>query len=110
MPVSPAELIGLLLHHAWYFITIYLFIPKAWLALAFYVVSQATGGLLIALAFVLNHNGMEILTVEESHKMDFFAQQVVTGRDIMTINPSFQWCVDWFCGGLNYQIEHHVSN
>ncbi|CAG8468096.1 8621_t:CDS:2 [Paraglomus brasilianum] len=108
MPVTPVEFIGLVVHHVWYFVTLYLFVPKTWLALTFYFTSQAMGGLLIALVFALNHNGMKILTMEESHKMDFFAQQVVTGRDVIASNPSFQWCIDWFCGGLNYQIEHHL--
>jgi fatty acid desaturase len=36
--------------------------------------------------------------------MEFFEIQVITGRDV-TLSP----LGDWFMGGLNYQIEHHVN-
>ncbi|KAI7902692.1 delta-6-fatty acid desaturase [Cokeromyces recurvatus] len=69
----------------------------------FFLISQATTGYTLALVFALNHNGMPIITEEKAEKMEFFEIQVVTGRDV-SMSP----LGDWFMGGLNYQIEHHV--
>ncbi|CAO3634273.1 unnamed protein product [Mucor fragilis] len=69
----------------------------------FFLVSQATTGYTLALVFALNHNGMPVISEEKAETMEFFEIQVVTGRDV-TLSP----LGDWFMGGLNYQIEHHV--
>lgn len=69
----------------------------------FFLVSQATTGYTLALVFALNHNGMPVITEEKAESMEFFEIQVVTGRDV-SLSP----IGDWFMGGLNYQIEHHV--
>ncbi|CAO0796171.1 unnamed protein product [Mucor circinelloides] len=69
----------------------------------FFLVSQATTGYTLALVFALNHNGMPVISEEKAETMEFFEIQVVTGRDV-TLTP----LGDWFMGGLNYQIEHHV--
>ncbi|KAI8071373.1 delta-6-desaturase [Gongronella butleri] len=69
----------------------------------FFVVSQATTGYALALVFAMNHSGMPVLTQEQAQKMEFYEIQVVTARDV-TLGA----LGDWFCGGLNYQIEHHV--
>nr|ABB96724.1 delta-6 fatty acid desaturase [Rhizopus stolonifer]AII32481.1 delta 6 desaturase [synthetic construct] len=69
----------------------------------FFLVSQATTGYTLALVFALNHNGMPVITEEKAESMEFFEIQVITGRDV-TLSP----LGDWFMGGLNYQIEHHV--
>nr|AFD18732.1 delta-6 fatty acid desaturase [Rhizopus arrhizus] len=69
----------------------------------FFLVSQATTGFTLALVFALNHNGMPVITEEKVESMEFFEIQVITGRDV-TLSP----LGDWFMGGLNYQIEHHV--
>lgn len=49
------------------------------------------------------HNGMPVFTMNEFQDMDFFSLQVVTGRDVKP--TAF---ANWFTGGLNYQIEHHI--
>ncbi|KAI8988288.1 delta-6-fatty acid desaturase [Mycotypha africana] len=69
----------------------------------FFLISQATTGYTLALVFALNHNGMPVITEEKAEKMEFFEIQVVTGRDV-----SMNTLGDWFMGGLNYQIEHHL--
>lgn len=43
-----------------------------------------------------SHNGMEIYTDDK----DFVTAQLVSTRNI---HPGV--IMDWFCGGLNYQIE-----
>lgn len=55
----------------------------------------------LAAVFWVNHIGMPL--IRESSKMHNFEQQVVTSRTIS--NPKY---LDWFYGGLNFQIEHHL--
>ncbi|CDS09066.1 hypothetical protein LRAMOSA10426 [Lichtheimia ramosa] len=71
--------------------------------LLFFLVSQTTTGYLLALVFALNHNGMPVISQEKAENMEFYEIQVITGRDV-SMGP----LGDWFMGGLNYQIEHHV--
>ncbi|KAI8849477.1 fatty acid desaturase-domain-containing protein [Chytridium lagenaria] len=71
--------------------------------LLFIAVSQMTCGILLALVFSVNHNGMPVYTKKGIQKINFYELQVLTGRDVHS-NPF----VDWFTGGLNYQIEHHM--
>lgn len=72
-------------------------------ALGFFFISQAICGFLLAVVFSLNHNGMPILSQEESIDTEFYRKQILTGRDI---HPTL--FSTWFTGGLNYQIEHHL--
>ncbi|CAI2192070.1 20408_t:CDS:2 [Funneliformis geosporum] len=107
MPISLTEQLSIAMHYVWYFY-IFSFISSWKLMVTFFFASQVICGILLALVFALNHNGMAILTEEEAREMDFFVEQVITGRDIIALNPKLQFVVDWFCGGLNYQIEHHL--
>ncbi|KAJ3101890.1 hypothetical protein HDU97_001003 [Phlyctochytrium planicorne] len=96
------ELSTLGLHWLWYFgVAFGLCSPLR--ALLFIFVSQTVSGILLALVFSVNHNGMPVYSTKASSKFNFYELQVVTGRDV--INSPF---VDWFTGGLNYQIEHHM--
>lgn len=72
-----------------------------WKALLFLGIHQAVFGLFLGLVFVSNHTGMPILEKEE--QMDFLSRQVLTARNIKG-NP----LLDFWYGGLNYQIEHHL--
>ncbi|KAJ3094868.1 hypothetical protein HK100_005994 [Physocladia obscura] len=72
-------------------------------ALLFLFCSECGCGVLLAFVFVVNHNGMPVYTAAEAKKFDFYELQVRTGRDV--ISNIFS---DWFTGGLNYQIEHHM--
>ncbi|KAI9318584.1 delta-6-fatty acid desaturase [Dichotomocladium elegans] len=69
----------------------------------FFFISQTVTGYCLALVFALNHNGMPVISQEKAEGMEFFEIQVVTGRDV-----ELNAFGDWFMGGLNYQIEHHV--
>ncbi|KAF9947231.1 hypothetical protein BGZ70_002803 [Mortierella alpina] len=71
--------------------------------LVYFLVSQAVCGNLLAIVFSLNHNGMPVISKEEAVEMDFFTKQIITGRDV---HPGL--FANWFTGGLNYQIEHHL--
>jgi fatty acid desaturase len=71
----------------------------------FVVLSQSFAGYMLAMVFALNHNGMPVITKEQAESMEFFEIQVVTSR-----NVKMGWLGTWFMGGLNYQIDHHVSS
>ncbi|CAO3687825.1 unnamed protein product [Rhizopus stolonifer] len=90
-------------HWALFAFCIYSWCSNIYHMILFFLISQATTGYTLALVFALNHNGMPVITEEKADSMEFFEIQVITGRDV-TLSP----LGDWFMGGLNYQIEHHV--
>jgi fatty acid desaturase len=51
--------------------------------------------------FIPNHMGMRRL--DEKHEVSYLEQQVTTSRNIA--NPAL---LDFYYGGLNSQIEHHL--
>ncbi len=71
------------------------------LALAFAAVHQAVFGLYNSSVFASNHKGMPL--VREGERLDFLREQVLTSRDVDG-HPF----TDFWYGGLNYQIEHHL--
>lgn len=60
---------------------------------------QILAGFMLALVFVQSHNGMEVYMGGK----DFVSAQLVSTRNIDST-----LFMDWFTGGLNYQIEHHL--
>ncbi|NBE50575.1 acyl-CoA desaturase [Streptomyces sp. YC537] len=71
-------------------------------ALAFAVLHQALFGLHLGMAFAPNHKGME-MPDGYGARWGHLRRQVLTSRNIRG-GP----LTDWFLGGLNYQIEHHL--
>jgi fatty acid desaturase len=65
------------------------------------LVHQATFGVYNVLIFAPNHKGMPNVT--EDRRLDFLREQVLTARNVRG-HP----LVDFWYGGLNYQIEHHL--
>merc|ERR1711988_1171085 len=63
-------------------------------------------GLFLALVFGLGHNGMAVYDAET--RPDFWKLQVTTTRNIIGGHGFPQWFVDWLCGGLQYQVDHHL--
>lgn len=100
-----AELAGLALHYVWYMVLVAAIAMSAsFLKAAFFVaVSQAAGGVLLGVVFAVGHNAMDVLTLDELRAVDFVRLQVRTTRNV---DPF--WFTDWFTGGLNYQVEHHI--
>jgi acyl-lipid Delta6-acetylenase / acyl-lipid (9-3)-desaturase len=93
------EKLGLIGHYAALFAILYQMpIPNAF---AYFLVSQMSCGLFLALVFGLGHNGMAVYPADQ--RPDFWKLQVSTTRNV-TSNPF----VDWFCGGLQYQVDHHL--
>ncbi|MET7692944.1 acyl-CoA desaturase [Streptomyces sp. NPDC005483] len=71
-------------------------------ALAFAVIHQALFGLHLGMAFAPNHKGME-MPDPDGESWGHLRRQVLTSRNIRG-----GILTDWFLGGLNYQIEHHL--
>ncbi|CAO3599524.1 unnamed protein product [Absidia cylindrospora] len=89
----------------WILFTVWnvLFVGSITNMIMFFLVSQAVTGYALAFVFAMNHNGMPVISQEQAEDMEFYEIQVITGRAV-TLSP----LGDWFFGGLNYQIEHHV--
>ena len=71
------------------------------LTLLFVAIQQGTFGLFNASVFASNHKGMEL--VHAGEERGFLLDQVLTSR-----NVHGRWYTDFWYGGLNYQIEHHL--
>ena len=70
-------------------------------AVCYFVLAQTSCGIMLATVFGLGHNGMAVYPADE--RPDFWKLQVSTTRNV-TSTPF----VDWFCGGLQYQVDHHL--
>ncbi len=71
------------------------------MAVLFILVHQALLGVHLGAAFAPNHKGMPSPGPDE--RWDHVHKQVLTSRNVRG-----GWVTDWFLGGLNYQIEHHL--
>jgi len=94
------ELAFFLARTALYLSLVFWLMPP-WVALAFLGVQLAVFGVYMGAAFAPNHKGMPILPRDT--KVDFLNRQVRTSRNV----TGGSW-VDYFMGGLNHQIEHHL--
>jgi len=72
-----------------------------WQALLFIMVHQALFGIFLGSAFAPNHKGMPVL--EKGSRIDFLRRQVLTSRNVRG-----GFLNDFWYGGLNYQVEHHL--
>jgi len=70
-------------------------------AFCYFMLAQTACGLFLALVFGLGHNGMAVYPADQ--RPDFWKLQVTTTRNVTS-----NWFVDWFCGGLQYQVDHHL--
>ena len=90
MVISTAAYFGILFHAlSW------------WKAAVFFVVHYLLTGLYLGTVFATNHKGMPLINGKE--RPDFLRMQVLTTRNVKG-NP----IIDFWTGGLNYQIEHHL--
>ncbi len=74
---------------------------EAWQAVLFIITHQGLMGVYMGLVFAPNHKGMPIL--DKGSRVGYLRRQVITARDVRS-HP----IGDFFYGGLNYQIEHHL--
>jgi len=94
-----SEKLMLICHYIW--VAALLFQMPFLRAIGFFFFSQFSCGLFLALVFGLGHNGMSVYDAAE--RPDFWKLQVTTTRNVCS-----NWFVDWFCGGLQYQVDHHL--
>merc|ERR1712147_131478 len=102
IPYEWMERLSLILHYVWYFAVAYS-APSLTDALLYIVLSNVSCGLSLALVFGLGHNGMAVY--DAAHRPDYWKLQVTTTRNVTQDSLGF---VHWFCGGLDYQVEHHL--
>jgi fatty acid desaturase len=75
-------------------------------SIGYFFLATCSSGLFLALVFGLGHNGMA--TYDASTRPDFWKLQVTTTRNITGGHGIPQCFVDWLCGGLQYQVDHHL--
>ncbi|OEJ23782.1 delta-6 fatty acid desaturase [Streptomyces agglomeratus] len=102
-PVRARVLEGSLLvvHLAGYFAFL-LAVMSPGKAVVFALLHHALFGLHLGMAFAPNHKGME-MPDPDGERWGHLRRQVVTSRNVRG-----GILTDWFLGGLNYQIEHHL--
>jgi cytochrome b involved in lipid metabolism/fatty acid desaturase len=101
------EKLGIALHYVWVFIVSTGFGNWSWwYSLAFFLLMTCSCGLLLAIVFGLGHNGMATYNAQD--RPDFWNLQVTTTRNVVGGHGFPQAFVDWFCGGLQYQVDHHL--
>jgi len=86
------------LHWLWYFTVLYFASNRV----LFFLISQLLPGFGIAIVVFFNHYACHHFK-DTTEEFDFVELQLRTTRDM---NPGV--VTDWICGGLNYQIEHHL--
>ena len=91
----------LLLTHVILYLACVFLLLGWWQAILFVLVHQTLTGFYLGSIFAPNHKGMPVL--EKESRMDFLHRQVLTARNIHA-HP----VTDFWYGGLNYQIEHHL--
>lgn len=93
---------ALLLLHLAAYLSLLLIVLSPVKALLFVLLHQALFGLHLGMAFAPNHKGME-MPDPDGERWGHVRRQVLTSRNIRG-----GLLTDWFLGGLNYQIEHHL--
>ncbi|WP_329112630.1 fatty acid desaturase family protein [Streptomyces sp. NBC_01353] len=95
---------ALLLAHVAGYATLLLTTLTVGQALVFALIHQMLLGLHLGMAFAPNHKGMEMPDAHpDGDSWGHLRRQVLTSRNIRG-----GILTDWFLGGLNYQIEHHL--
>ena len=98
---------GIALHYVWMFALSSGFGRFSILySLMYFMIATCSCGLFLAVVFGLGHNGME--TYDADNRPDFWKLQVTTTRNVIGGHGFSQSFVDWFCGGLQYQVDHHL--
>jgi fatty acid desaturase/predicted heme/steroid binding protein len=101
------EKTGVALHHTWMLVLSSGFgrFSIAY-SLMYFFTATCSCGLFLALVFGLGHNGMAVYDADK--RPDFWKLQVTTTRNITGGHGFPQAFVDWLCGGLQYQVDHHL--
>ncbi|GAA2979988.1 fatty acid desaturase family protein [Streptomyces fulvorobeus] len=94
--------LGLLTLHLAVYLTVVFTVLPAGMGIAFVAVHQGVFGFYMGLMFAPNHKGLPVRDGEEE-ELDWLTRQVITSRNLVPNRVT-----DFFYGGLNYQIEHHL--
>ncbi len=95
----PVEIVLVIVHYVW-FLGLPIYFLGIWQALLFILIQQALFGIYYASVTASNHKGMPTLI---DGNLGFLRQQVLTSRNVRS-HP----LIDFWYGGLNFQIEHHL--
>jgi fatty acid desaturase len=87
--------------HALIYLGVVFALLGVWQGMAFILAHQMLFGLYMGSVFAPNHKGM--LMLQGNNHLDRLRQQVLTARNVRA-HP----VTDFWFGGLNYQIEHHL--
>lgn len=101
------EKLGITLHYVWmiaYCSSMGTFSPLY--SIMLFMIATCSCGQFLAIVFGLGHNGMA--TYDAKTRPDFWKLQVTTTRNVIAGHGFPQFFVDWFCGGLQYQVDHHL--
>jgi len=101
--VARWEKLTVLAHYTWLFLVLYHFLPSFLAAVAFFFISEWVGGACIANIVFMNHYACKQMTWNDGQSATFLELQFLTTRNVDP-NP---W-MNWFSGGLNLQVEHHL--
>jgi fatty acid desaturase len=93
------ELILVVIHFAILFTIVFGFLPVP-VALLFLTTAFAAIGVYMGIVFAPNHKGRPELSKDDAFT---WVHQILLTRDLF---PS--WVTFYVCGGLNFQIEHHL--
>jgi delta8-fatty-acid desaturase len=74
-----------------------------WHSHSIFFKTQGIAGAALALIVFMNHYACELFVPASREQLSFVELQLYTTRNI---KPGV--VMDWFAGGLNYQIEHHL--
>ncbi|GMT24915.1 hypothetical protein PFISCL1PPCAC_16212, partial [Pristionchus fissidentatus] len=96
------EQLGLAIHWSLVFLQLY-YLPSNTMRIVYFLISQSLAGLLTGHVVTYSHNSVDKYPANSRLLNNFVALQILTTRNM---NPS--GFIDWFWGGLNYQIEHHL--
>jgi fatty acid desaturase len=97
-PLAESSLI--VAHYALYFGLLFYFL-EPFQAVLFVAAHRGLFGVFMVSVFAPNHKAMPLL--EQNSEMGFLRRQVLTSRNVLG-HP----ITDFWYGGLNYQIEHHL--
>lgn len=95
------ELITLVLHYVWTTLAFYLWMPSFLWGVVWFGIAHLLAGFGIAIVVFFNHYSCE--KFEAALAGNFVCLQLYTTR-----NMTPGRITDWLCGGLNYQVEHHL--
>ena len=96
------DLLGLALHLAlWIALPVWVLDVDVTRVVVVYMLPMLVLGPYLAAIFWLNHIGMPLIGNTEA--ISFLEHQAISSRTVLSPKA-----MDWFFGGLNYQIEHHL--